>query len=363
MGEFSKFISPKRRSVPTPKHLVEDGKCVFGTFDKEFETMEFLKIKNPTEAPDFLNPVRLTLWEATEVHLKEGYMLTAVCNMGLFGVALTLFYDQRMRKLYRWSETLLAHEAVISPNLINGSVTKAERKKLRIHYINNFQDGKAQVDGFFEGKAGTIDYNFHLNRISKPSVVSIPFAEINERHRPLYTQKDFFKAEGYVTVNGKTYETTDISTAIIDDHRGYYPREMHYDWATFMGYLESDGKQIAIALNLTQNQSIDQADYNENLIWFDNEVSLLPPITFTKDTPTIDFDGHARWHIQDEHDMVNIDFDLYQVFDMVTHTKPVINIEYFIVFGEFNGYVRDENGKKYIFDHTPAMGEDKSVVF
>ena len=39
MGEFSKFISPKRRSVPTPKALVEDGKCVFGTFDKEFESM------------------------------------------------------------------------------------------------------------------------------------------------------------------------------------------------------------------------------------------------------------------------------------------------------------------------------------
>ena len=128
MGEFSKFISPKRRSVPTPKHLVEDGKCVFGTFDKEFETMDFLKLKHPTDAPDFLNSIRLTLWEATEVHVKEGYLLTAVCNMGLFGVALTLFYDQRMHKLYRWQETLTAHEAVISPNLINGSITKAERK-------------------------------------------------------------------------------------------------------------------------------------------------------------------------------------------------------------------------------------------
>ena len=47
MGEFSKFISEKRRSVPTPKNLVEGGKCVFGTFDKEFETMDFLNIKNP----------------------------------------------------------------------------------------------------------------------------------------------------------------------------------------------------------------------------------------------------------------------------------------------------------------------------
>jgi len=363
MGEFSKFISLKRRSVPTPTHLVEDGKCVFGTFDKEFETMEFLKLKNPTDAPDFLNPIRLTLWEATEVHLKEGYMLTAVCNMGLFGVALTLFYDQRMHKLYRWQETLTAHEAIISPNLINGSITKAERKNFRIHYLNNFQEGRADVDGFFEGKDGTIDYDLKLTRLSKPSVVSIPFDNPEERHRPLYTQKDFFKAEGYISVNGRIFETTDISTAIIDDHRGFYPREMHYDWATFMGRLEKNGNNIFFGLNLTENQSIDPENYNENLIWFENETSLLPPIKFTKSTPTINFDGHACWHIQDEHDMVNLDFELFQVFDMVTHALPVINIEYFIVFGEFNGYVRDENGEKYIFNHIPAMGEDKSVIF
>lgn len=363
MGEFSKFISPKRRSVPTPKHLVEDGKCVFGTFDKEFETMDFLKLKNPTDAPDFLNPIRLTLWEAVEVHLKEGYMLAAVCNMGLFGVALTLFYDQRARKLYRWQETLTSKEAIISPNLLHGAETKAKRKKLSVNFVNNFQDGKAQVHGFFEGKDGTIDYNFDLTRISKPSVVSIPFAKPEERHRPLYTQKDFFQAKGYLTINGHTYESTDASTAIIDDHRGYYPRVMHYDWATFMGKLEKNGKEIFFALNLTENQSVDPEDYNENLIWFEDEVSILPPATFTKEKPTIEFDGHTRWYIKDEHDMVNLTFDLYQVFDMITHAKPIVNIEYFIVFGEFNGYVRDENGEKYEFNHVPAMGEDKSVLF
>ena len=363
MGEYSKFISPVRRSVPTPKDLVKNGECAFGTFDKEFETMNFLEIKNPTDAPDFLNSIRLTLWEATEVHLKEGYFLTAVCNMGLFGVGLTLFYDQRTHKLYRWTENFSAKQAVIAPCLINGAVTEARRKNLHIHYVNNFQDGKCHLDGFFEGKSGTIDYDFELTRMSKPSVVSIPFAEIDERHRPLYTQKDFFKAEGYLTVNGIRYETTEISTAIIDDHRGYYPRQMHYDWATFMGLHTQDGKEQFLAVNLTENQSINPVDYNENLIWFKGDTSLLPPVTFTKDKPTIEFDGHARWHIQDEHDMVNLDFDIFNVFDMVVHAKPILNIEYFIVFGEFNGYVRDEDGNKYIFDHVPAMGEDKDVLF
>ena len=363
MGEFSKFISEKRRSVPTPKNLVEDGKCVFGTFDKEFETMDFLSIKNPTDAPDFLNPIRLTLWEATEVHVKGGYMLTAVCNMGLFGVALTLFYDQRTRKLYKWQTRLSAREAVIAPNLINGSITHAQRKKLRVHYVNNFQEGRADVDGFFEGNDGTIDYKFELTRLSKPSVVSIPFANPEERYRPLYTQKDFFQAKGYITVNGRTYETDDDSTAIIDDHRGYYPREMHYDWATFMGKLEHNGKEMFFALNLTENQTVQPEHYNENLIWFKDEVSILPPAKFAKDKPTIEFDGRAKWHIQDEHDMVNLDFEIFNVFDMVTHALPIIDIQYFIVFGEFNGYVRDEDGNKYTFDHVPAMGEDKSVIF
>ena len=123
------------------------------------------------------------------------------------------------------------------------------------------------------------------------------------------------------------------------------------------------GKDIFFALNLTENQTVEPEDYNENLIWFEDKVSILPPARFTKDKPTIEFDGHAKWHIQDEHDMVNLDFEIFNVFDMVTHALPVIDIQYFIVFGEFNGYVRDEEGNKYEFNHVPAMGEDKSVIF
>lgn len=26
MGEYSKFIAPERRSIPTPRHMVENGK-------------------------------------------------------------------------------------------------------------------------------------------------------------------------------------------------------------------------------------------------------------------------------------------------------------------------------------------------
>ena len=64
MGEYSKYISEKRRSVPTPKDMVTDGKSVFGTFDKEFETMDMIHIKNPTASKEKLNYLKFTCWEA-----------------------------------------------------------------------------------------------------------------------------------------------------------------------------------------------------------------------------------------------------------------------------------------------------------
>ena len=363
MGEYSRYIARERRSVPTPRDMVKDGKCVFGTFDKEFETMDLLSIKNATEIPENFNRLRLTLWEAVEVHLEEGILLAACSDMALFGAMLCVFYDKRKKKVYQWVEQLASADVTISPNLINGAKTVARKNKCRIRFVNHFEKGKATVQGAQVGESGEISYQFKLTRISKPSVVSIPFDDISKRHRPLYTQKDFFRAEGSVTINGVTYKSTEQSTAIIDDHRGYYPRKSHYDWLTTMGLHKQDGTQQWLAFNLTRNQSIDQEKYNENLIWFENETSLLPPVTFYKDIPTAEFAGKAKWHIKDEHDMVNLDFTIYDLASVIIHAKPVINSDYYIVFGEVGGYVRDEDGKQYFFDKAPALGEDKTLLF
>ena len=362
MSDYRKVIAPERRSVPTPKNMVENGKCVFGTFDKEFETMNLLEIDNPTSAPDFLNRMKLTVWEATEVHLEEGVLLAACCDMGLFGQVLNIFYDKQEKKVYSWADKIPSKRTFVAENLINGAETKADSKRLSIHYSNQFQDGQCFLKGWHEGAAGRIEYDFQLSRLSKPCVVSIPFADPQVRHRPLYSQKDFFRCSGWLKFNGKTYHATEVSTAIVDDHKGYYPRKAHYDWVTTMGIHETDGEKKWFAFNLTRNQSVDQDKYNENLIWLENETSLLPPVKFTRDVPTLKFKNGARWFVRDEHDMVNITFHVYDIFRMVTHAKPLVNIEYFVTFGELEGYVRDESGKKYVLDGMIGIGEDKTLL-
>jgi len=148
----------------------------------------------------------------------------------------------------------------------------------------------------------------------------------------------------------------------VDDHRGYYPRRAHYDWLTTMGVNETNGVKKWFAFNLTRNQSVDQEKYNENLIWFKDATSLLPSVTFHRNPETMQFKDHAVWEVKDDHDMVNITFEVDDIFRMITHAKPFVNIEYFIAFGVLKGYIRDEDGNKYILDGMMGMGEDKTLL-
>ncbi len=382
MGEYSKFISEKRRTVPTPKDLVdENGKVVFGTFDKEFETMELLRAKRPTKAPDFLNKFKLTLWEATEVHLKNGVLLAVVCDMGIFGKQLNMFYDKRTKKVYCWDTQIKSKDTVIAPNLLNGAVAEARSEVGFVKYVNNFQDGRADLSGKHTGKClittpgdkvcsnkkvikgnygeASIEYSFKLTRISKPCIVSIPFPYSD--NRTLYSQKDFFKAEGRLVINGEEMLSDEETTAIIDDHRGYYPRKAHYDWVTTMGMCDVDGEKKYIAFNLTHNQSTDEEAYNENLIFLDGKTSILPPVRFTRSVESADFKNYSEWTIKDEHDMVNLKFKVYGINPMVMHAV-VVNIDYYVVWGELEGYLRDEDGKKYDLTGMMGMGEDKTLL-
>lgn len=370
--DYSKFIHPDRRVKPTPDDLVDkDGKTVFGNFDKEFKTMELERAKKPTKAPNFLNRFKLTLWEAAELHFKEGVLITAVCDMGVLGKTFSVFYDKRNKKVYSWESTLRSKGAKISPNLINGAVTEGKSNLSHIKFINSLEEGKAHLDGFFKGNAlvdskdreeHNIEYSVALRRISKPCVASIPFPYSD--NRTLYSQKDFFKMEGYLIFDGERFESDEESTAIIDDHRGYYPRRAHYDWVSTMGVSEVNGEKIHLAFNLTHNQSIDQERYNENVIFLKDKLSILPPVTFTQSIKSEDFlgKGYAEWYIKDEYGMVDITFKIYNLNAMLLHAA-VASIDYYITFGELEGFVIGEDGTKYILDGMLGMGEDKTLLF
>lgn len=350
MENFASFISPRRQTVPTPKQLVTEGKAVFGTFDKEFESIELLTCVDPIHRyfPNRFNRFRLTLWEACEVHLDNGVLLAAVSDMGLFGMILHVFFDKRTQKVYSWKQLLKRSSTTIAPNLLGGSISEASTKKAAIRFVNQFEAGHCRVEGAHSSEGLALEYAFELERVSLPCVVSIPFGP----NRPLYTQKDLFRAKGSLRLNDERFTATDQTTAVVDDHKGYYPYKAHYDWLSTMG---RRGEEY-FGINLTCNQSIDQENYNENMIWLQGAISPLPPITFTHN------EDSTLWQVRDQHDMVNVTFTRADQFHMGVNAG-LIKIDYAIAFGELSGYVRDLDGKQYVLDGMMGIGEDKTLRF
>lgn len=346
--KYPSYISPKRVPVAPPEKLVVDGQAIFGTFNAELPNMNLLELNN---APAKKNYKRYTEWEALELSFEDFTLLTAVYSTNPIGFAIFVFFDKKLGKVtHNWLKIVPRKKAFVADNLIDG-ITSLNAGKTNYNLVNNFSEGKAYAKASSKGKSGTIEFDVDLTNLSDPSVVSIPF----DANLPLYSQKNIFSVKGHVTVNGKRYDANEKTVAIIDDHKGYYPKLAHYDWLTTMSRQEVDGEIKTIGFNLTRNQSINQDDYNENLLWLDGTSSPLPPVYFKYDE-----NDKSIWYVKDEHGKVDLKFVMEDTFKMVLNIG-IIMIKYYLPFGKVYGKVVDINDKEYVFDGTAGIGEDKTT--
>ncbi len=361
MTNYPDYISEKRRPAPTPESIVENGQVHFGTFDAPFKNLNLLEADKPCgNMPDFMKSGRLVEWEAFEVDMVEGSLISAVYNTNGMGFSIFVWYDKAEDKIYSWRNIVPKKKAKVASQLIDDHCyCKTKHSEYRID--NDFLNGKASAKGFSEGKSGSFSIDMKFERIAPLANGVMPLAANKDGsfRNPLYSEKDFFKASGVITVNDKVYNTNERSVGIIDDHKGYYPYRAHYDWLTTMGTLEDEGEKKYFGFNLTRNQSVNQPDYNENFIWCDGELYPLPPVVFEHK------DGKKKadeWHVTDEAGLgiVDITFKISKVFYMPIHLL-VVDCYYALPFGRISGYVTDTNGKKYNVDGMIGIGEDKTT--
>lgn len=360
MTKYPDYISPKREPVKTPDSIVENGQVHFGTFDAPFKNLNLLDCKKPCgkKMPDCMKKGRLVEWEAFEVHFDEGALISAVYNTGPMGFSIFVWYDKKEDKIYSWRNLVPKKKAKVAAQLIDDyCYCKTSKSEYRID--NDFLNGKAAAKGYSKGRSGSFEIDVKFERVSPLANGVMPLAKNKDGsfRNALYSEKDFFKATGTITVNGKTYTSNERSVGIIDDHKGYYPFKAHYDWLTTMGVLNDGGKERLFAFNLTRNQSVDQDSYNENVIWVEGESFPMPPVKFTHKNGK---KKAKEWYVKDEKGLVDITFKINKVYYSPIHAL-VIDCYYALPFGYISGYVTDTNGKKYVVDGMLGIGEDKTT--
>ncbi len=333
-------------------HLVdEEGKFQFGTYNKPIKSLNMLDAKRPLGFPveRHLKNLRLKEWEAFQAGNEDIFMLGAVYNTKVTAINQLSIYDKRTNKLYNYRKYCTPWQQTISTNMYQGE-SKYNGKNFSLGIYNHLDEGEINIKAKIKGKNDLPDIRLDLtaSHSTEPIVICQPF----DTNRGLYSHKALMNMKGILYIGEEKIEFTNESAfTIIDDHKGYYPRSVKYDWLT--GCINNKEMGL-VGFNLTDNQIKDHEKYNENCLWMGGKMQVLPPIKFER---LLEKDKEV-WKVKDQYDRVNIQF--YPLAKLqLKFNYGIIYSDYEGPMGKLSGYVKDEEGHIINVDNFFGMGEKK----
>ena len=347
-------MSPTLRSVSsTPRSLVEDGRFALGTYKTPFERV------NPLDArlgalwpwPRWLKKWRLKEWEHFALVNDQYYLSLALFDAKILGLGQVCVYSRNDGAIYFYERRIPPGKIRLPPNILS-SRAAYESRGFSLRIENALDAGYIGIEFEVEASEGLprIAGRFRCLEplgTSEPIVVCLPLPG----RAAMYSHKYTCPIEGSMTLGRAHVDfPAQISYGLIDIHQGYYPVVMKWHWATDGGRAP-DGRRLGF--NLTDNQVEDQQAYNENCVWRDGRLCLLPPVAFSFDRR----DHLEPWAIRDRDGMVQLTFQP-EVVRTVDLNALLLRSRYRAPFGAFSGRLRTGDGDEIEVDDWFGMCED-----
>ncbi len=331
----------------SPESLVENEKIKFGCYDSIVKYPDLIKANiYKIPIPSFIKNIKLKEWEAFQAGNSDYFIFGAVYNAKLASINFISIYDIKAEKKYHYFKYTSPFAQKIGSG-VGSSETSCNSGKMKIDIKNRLNDGYLIVESeLYSKEFGKASLKIKAFDSSKPMVVVLPFSE----KKGMYSHKALLKMEGKLNIGGKeiVFDSKD-SFFILDDHKGFYPRNMKYDWTTGAGFIE--GKLSAF--NFTDNQVINKDTYNENCLWVGEKFYPLPPVKFKRD--------EKNWYIKDDSGQVDLIFTPREnneiKFDYI-----IMKSDYEAPYGTFKGTIKTSDGEIILDDKQFfGMGEKKRI--
>lgn len=332
-----------------PTSLVADGRQQLGHFHGPPGRVNLLDARY-RGLPRALRRWRLKEWQAIQIATPSLFVNLALFDAKLLQLLQVKVYD-RARATKHLHERQLRPGAFRVADQLLDSVTAYRDRRSALRFSNRFSAGRIEIEVELAATrscpqiAGRLVA--HTDR-GASQVVSMPFTgDIG-----MYSHKGMFPIEGELSIDGEQHRlTTDDALALLDDHKGYYPYVMRWDWVT-SAQRGPDGH--ARGFNLTRNQCRDPDRFHENCAWLDDRCVRLPAVTFEREAVR----GPAeRWHIRDREGRVALEFTPSVPGD-VRLNALVIESRYRGPFGHFSGRLAPDGLEPFDVDGWFGMGEE-----
>jgi hypothetical protein len=339
---------PRGYEAP-PARLVEDGRQQLGRFDGPPGRTNLLDARY-RRLPRPLRWWRLKEWQAFQIATPRLFGNVALFDAKLMALLQVKLYDRTAGVKHVHERRLRPGAFRVADQLLDSSTRHADRRGC-LGFTNRFAAGRAEIEIDLPATracpriAGRLIV--HADR-GASQVVSLPF----EGAGGMYSHKGMFPLEGELTVGDEVHRLVPgEALALMDDHKGYYPYVMRWDWVTSATH---DAAGRALGFNLTHNQCRDPERWNENCAWIGDQIGRLPAVTFERARAR---EPGERWRIRDRDGRVDVVFTPTVPGDVKVNAV-VVESRYRGPFGHFTGRLEPEGLAPIAIDDWFGMGEE-----
>jgi hypothetical protein len=333
---------------PLPTPLVVDGRFQIGRHAAPFPKLNFLDADPGSRLGSGLRNLRLKEWQAFQFSDGRIFGIVALFDAKFLALVQARVYDSVTGEKHLFEQKVPSSAFTVPDQILDSRMAWRGREGW-MAFETCLRADRAAVGFDLPAQGGGRRLQAQLEfdyRGVEPVVVCLTF----DGRRAMYSQKGVAPLSGEVSIGDRTMRLEPATAfGLLDDHRGYYPRIMQWDWLTTGGHL-ADG--TLWGLNLTRNQCEHPERYNENTLWVGGKACPLGPVTFERA-------GNGpgdTWRVTDDRGQVDVTFTI-EVDGRVDLNLLVFESRYRGPFGRATGRIAPDGVAPVELAGVVAMGE------
>ncbi len=282
--------------------LILNGEFNTGKYTFPLVDIDFMKSYKPFGifSSKAIKNFKLKEWQAFQVGNEKFFILIAIYNAKTMGIVRFILFDKETGEKLFYEKKVFPKSLKIPHSILEGEAEYSSADfKLHTKYdvLKKKIDIKISITDFKELPNIKFNISANYNPDTDQSISAcIPFSKTTA----MYSHKGLCSATGLLNIEEEEYAFDNTNSFLIfDDHKGFYPNPMVYNWVTAAKTI--DGKTLG--LNLTENQSVNPDKYNENCLWENGKTHFLPAVKFS-----IPKDINEKWYIKDKDGNIDLCF-------------------------------------------------------
>lgn len=343
--DFAEEKVYSRDMTEPPKHIIENGRPVFGSFKSHTPKLDIRGVKHPfgvIPAPTFLTNLRIRSYLSYSFLYGDILGTIDILDAKFFGFAELLLWNVKTGKKYAYRNLMGPRRRLIPKNLESAiCVTFKRSRYFRISWNRKAEKHSILFNMTGDSVRPDIAVAFTANLNSPLTAESTFVMPAPGMRRCAATYSLTSPIQGNISLQPKSpEEPSPVGLMLFNMRRAYYKLRTKTEYIIATGML--NGKCLTLSLSTSNISANDSDKYNENFLVLDGVTTPLPPVVITRP-----FGINQKWIIQDTESMIDLSFS--PISDNIrTNSIFILRTQYHTIYGNYNGVLLTSTGEKLV---------------